>query len=241
MTVPVPGYGIGTPYGKRGPYWSCRPDSAGNGIHTGVDYPAPTGTKVVAARGGTVVYCNHGSAFGYHQIEIKPGDGTRDFYAHMSARSVANGAKVKAGQQIGKVGSEGNSTGPHLHFERHNVATGGWSCSVPVDPKPSINAPADSSDWRASGDVYVSKLHKGQQDSDSVARLRYRLTNHAHMPDGKKPGYGGGYGEAVVEAVKYWVHHLDPQQGEGGPRDGSQLNNGPANRLFGDKYKVIEE
>lgn len=96
-------------------------------------------------------------------------------------------------------------------------------------------------DWRASGDVYVSKLHQGQQDSDSVARLRYRLTNHAHMPDAHKPGYGGGYGEKVVEAVKYWVNNLDGQEGAGGPKDGSQLNNGPANRLFGSNYEVIEE
>jgi hypothetical protein len=96
-------------------------------------------------------------------------------------------------------------------------------------------------DWRASGDVYVSKLHQGQQDSDSVARLRYRLTNHAHMPDNKKPGYGGGYGEKVVQAVEYWISHLDGGEGMGGPKDGSQVNNGPANRLFGPNYNVIEE
>jgi murein DD-endopeptidase MepM/ murein hydrolase activator NlpD len=85
-----------------------------------------------------VVYANHGSAFGFHQIEIKHGDGTRDFYAHMSARTVANGALVRAGTQIGRVGAEGNVTGPHLHFERHSVATGPWSCSIVRDPTPSI-------------------------------------------------------------------------------------------------------
>ena len=73
---------IGTPYGRRGPWWSCARNSSGWGIHTGADFPAPTGTPVYAARGGTVVYANHGSAFGYHQLEIKRGDGTRDFYAH---------------------------------------------------------------------------------------------------------------------------------------------------------------
>jgi len=130
---------IGTPYGRRGSYWSCRRDGAGNGIHTGVDFPAPTGTPVYAARGGTVVYANHGSAFGFHQLEIKRADGTRDFYAHMRTRSVPNGAKIKAGSKIGEVGSEGNVTGPHLHFERHSVATGGWSCAIVRDPQPSIN------------------------------------------------------------------------------------------------------
>src|SRR5262252_3428189 len=116
MTNPVPGVSVSTPYGKRGPYWSCDEDSAGNGIHTGVDFPAPQGTPVVAARPGRAVYCNHGSAFGYHQIEIVPGDGTRDFYAHMPSRAVPDGSQVMAGQKIGVVGAEGNVTGAHLHF-----------------------------------------------------------------------------------------------------------------------------
>jgi murein DD-endopeptidase MepM/ murein hydrolase activator NlpD len=139
MTNPVPGYDVSTPYGKRGSYWSCDPDAYGNGIHTGVDYAAPTGTKVVAARPGTAVYSSHGAAFGYHQLDIKCGDGTRDFYAHMTTRTVGNGAHVEAGQAIGKVGAEGNVTGAHLHFERHATESGGWSCSVVRDPAPSIN------------------------------------------------------------------------------------------------------
>lgn len=137
--IPVPGYGISTPYGKRGSYWSCNRDQYGNGIHTGADFAAPAGSRVVAARGGKAVYCNHGSSFGYHQIEILPGDGTRDFYAHMPSRAVADGSQVAAGDTIGKVGSEGNVTGPHLHFERHTVASGGWSCAVVTDPQPSID------------------------------------------------------------------------------------------------------
>ena len=137
--IPVPGCEIGTPYGRRGPYWSCDEDAYGNGIHTGVDYPAPAGTPVVAARGGTVRYCHHGSAFGYHQLEVLPGDGTRDFYAHMPSRAVADGARVEAGDKVGTVGSEGNVTGPHLHFERHATEYGGWSCSVVRDPQPSID------------------------------------------------------------------------------------------------------
>lgn len=104
-----------------------------------MDFPAPTGTAVVAARGGKVVYANHGSAFGWHQLEILHGDGTRDFYAHMSKRSVPNGARVRAGRKIGEVGAEGNVTGPHLHFERHSVAVGPWSCAIVRNPQPSID------------------------------------------------------------------------------------------------------
>jgi hypothetical protein len=146
VTNPVPGYAVTTPYGRRGTYWSCDQDSSGQGIHTGADYAAPAGTQVVAARGGRVVYCSHGSAFGYHQLEVLPGDGTRDFYAHLQNRAVGDGAQVETGQRLGQVGSEGNATGPHLHFERHSVASGGWSCSVVRDPAPSINYQPPGSD-----------------------------------------------------------------------------------------------
>ena len=138
MTNPVPGYNVSTPYGKRGSYWSCNQDVNGNGIHTGVDYAAPSGTPCVAARPGVVNHSSHGSAFGYHQIDILPGDGTRDFYAHMRSR-VADGTRVEAGDKVGEVGTEGNVTGAHLHFERHATDYGGWSCSVVRDPAPSIN------------------------------------------------------------------------------------------------------
>ena len=149
--IPVPGFQVGTPYGRRGPYWSCDRDVHGDGIHTGVDYPAPVGTPVAAARPGRVSYCDHGSAFGGHQLEITPGDGTRDFYAHMTSRTVADGSTVQAGQRVGTVGAEGNASGPHLHFERHTVATGGWSCAVVTNPQPSIDYQEEddmtSEDW----------------------------------------------------------------------------------------------
>lgn len=151
MTSPVPGYSVTTPYGKRGSYWSCDPDAYGNGIHTGADFAAPSGTRVVAARPGKIVYSSHGSAFGSHQIDVVCGDGTRDFYAHMPTRSVANGAHVDAGQQIGTVGAEGNATGPHLHFERHATEYAGWSCSVVRDPAPSINYEASGSGGSGAG------------------------------------------------------------------------------------------
>jgi len=186
--IPVPGVAVGTPYGRRGPYWSCDADAYGNGIHTGVDYPAAVGTKVVAARPGTAVYCNHGSAFGYHQLEIKCGDGTRDFYAHMVTRSVPNGARVEAGQAVGKVGAEGNVTGPHLHFERHATETGGWSCSVVRDPAPSINYAAESEDEMEQGD----KIGKWSPDDG----------NTGDTTVGKTLNQARGYSEDAYQRVK---------------------------------------
>jgi murein DD-endopeptidase MepM/ murein hydrolase activator NlpD len=177
MTNPVPGHNITTPYGKRGSYWSCKEDSNGNGIHTGADYAAPARTKVVAARGGKVVHCNHGSAFGNHQVEILPGDGTRDFYAHLRSTAVGDGKQIKIGEKIGEVGSEGNATGPHLHFERHKVATGGWSCGIVVDPKKSIEEDDD--------------MPLSDADIEKIAR-RVNETLGDYNADGSvRDGYGG--------------------------------------------------
>lgn len=136
--IPVPDHPtVDTPYGRRGPYWSCDRDSSGNGIHTGADYAAPAGARVVAARPGTLAHCDHGSSFGGHQVEVRCEDGTRDFYAHMRSRRPEG--EVAAGDPVGEVGMEGNATGPHLHFERHATTTGGWSCGVVRDPQPSLD------------------------------------------------------------------------------------------------------
>ncbi|MFF0593490.1 transglycosylase family protein [Streptomyces antibioticus] len=99
----------GTPYHASGSSWS-------KGYHTGVDFPVPTGTSVKAVGAGTVVSAGWGGSFGY-QVVIRHGDGRYTQYAHLSAISVRDGQSVSGGQRIGRSGSTGNSTGPHLHFE----------------------------------------------------------------------------------------------------------------------------
>lgn len=85
-------------------------------MHTGVDYGAPTGTRVWAVADGTV--SRAGSAGGYGKlIEISHPGGLRSRYAHLSAINVRSGQRVGQRQVIGRVGSTGRSTGPHLHFE----------------------------------------------------------------------------------------------------------------------------
>jgi murein DD-endopeptidase MepM/ murein hydrolase activator NlpD len=136
--IPVPDHPtVDTPYGRRGHHWSCDENAAGEGIHTGVDYAAPAGALVVAARPGDLVHCHFGSAFGAHQVAVWCDDGTRDFYAHMRYR--VEPCRVRAGDMVGQVGAEGNATGPHLHFERHTSHSAGWSCGVVTDPQPSID------------------------------------------------------------------------------------------------------
>lgn len=106
---PVPGFGKGYMYGEKNSRYAA-------GFHTGQDYPAPTGTKVVAVRGGTIGKVGHSGAYGNH-IVLRA-DNSRDYwYCHLSAVAVSTGQSVSPGEVIGKVGSTGNTTGPHLHFE----------------------------------------------------------------------------------------------------------------------------
>jgi murein DD-endopeptidase MepM/ murein hydrolase activator NlpD len=99
----------GTPYRAAGSSWS-------KGYHTGVDFPVPTGTSVKAVAAGQVVSAGWGGSFGY-QVVIRHADGRYTQYGHLSAISVKAGQSVVSGRRIGRSGSTGNSTGPHLHFE----------------------------------------------------------------------------------------------------------------------------
>jgi murein DD-endopeptidase MepM/ murein hydrolase activator NlpD len=82
---------------------------------------APAGTPVVAATAGTVVAVNGNAGASYgNYVAIEHSGGVYTLYAHLSSTSVSVGQSVTAGQTIGAVGSTGNSSGPHLHFEVRN-------------------------------------------------------------------------------------------------------------------------
>ncbi|MEE1938575.1 transglycosylase family protein [Streptomyces sp. TRM 70361] len=106
-TAPVAARPSGS-YKAAGARWS-------NG-HTGEDFAAASGTPVKAVTNGTVVSAGWGGAYG-NQVVIRHDDGRYSQYGHLSSISVSAGQKVSAGYRIGGVGSTGNSTGPHLHFE----------------------------------------------------------------------------------------------------------------------------
>lgn len=99
----------GTPFGKAGLMWS-------SGRHTGLDFPAKTGTSIRSVDSGIVRQAIDSGPYGKH-IEISHGNGLSSLYAHMSAMLTAASDTVKRGQQIGRVGATGNTTGPHLHLE----------------------------------------------------------------------------------------------------------------------------
>lgn len=100
---------FGTPFGKRGSMWS-------SGYHTGLDFPAATGTKVVAVDNGTVAKVQTGGPYGKH-VTISHGGGLSSLYAHMSAMVARAGSAITQGARVGSVGATGNVTGPHLHLE----------------------------------------------------------------------------------------------------------------------------
>lgn len=84
--------------------------------HTGLDFGMTEGSPIYAAKSGTVTCAQYKNSYG-NLVIIDHGDGMETYYAHCSRLDVAEGQKVEAGQQIAAVGSTGNSTGPHLHFE----------------------------------------------------------------------------------------------------------------------------
>ena len=124
---PLPGYSPGSAYG-----WRMHPIYNEMRFHAGEDIGAPSGTPILAADSGmATVIPDNGNGYGNY-IMINHGGGRVTLYAHMSAFAISNGATVNQGDVIGYVGSTGNSTGPHLHFEvRVNGAT--------TDPKQYFN------------------------------------------------------------------------------------------------------
>lgn len=103
--VPVNDYIISSRFGWRS-----------SGYHYGIDLAASTGTDIYAAESGTVTYADWLGAYGY-LIRIKHSDEYETYYGHCSKLLVKPGDVVEKGQLVGKVGSTGRSTGPHVHVE----------------------------------------------------------------------------------------------------------------------------
>lgn len=84
--------------------------------HTGLDIAAKTGTPINVVAEGTVTFAKYNGSYG-NLVKVDHGNGVETWYAHTSKMYVTVGEEVKAGDVIAAVGSTGNSTGPHLHFE----------------------------------------------------------------------------------------------------------------------------
>jgi murein DD-endopeptidase MepM/ murein hydrolase activator NlpD len=99
-------------------------------MHWGIDLAAPLGTPILAAADGVVLRAGAASGYG-NAVYVQDADGNVQIYGHMRYYNVRAGDVVSAGEQIAKVGNEGQSTGPHLHFEIH---VGGMN-GKPTDPE----------------------------------------------------------------------------------------------------------
>ena len=119
-------FDISSPFG-----WRNAPIGSGGERHRGIDIPAPTGTPVYSATDGVVISSGWNGSYG-NAVMIKYTDNIVIVYGHNSSLVVSAGQRVSKGQVISLVGSTGNSTGPHLHFEvRYN--------GYPVDPLKYLN------------------------------------------------------------------------------------------------------
>ena len=110
---PVPGHAVVSPFGLRQLPW----EGAGR-LHEGVDISADTGVPVRVAADGVVVAAGEKGGYGRY-VAVRHAEGLTTFYAHLGGivAGVKPGMTVAAGQAVGRVGSTGTSTGPHLHFE----------------------------------------------------------------------------------------------------------------------------
>jgi len=133
FTWPVPGYfQITDPFGTR----THPVTGQTNSYHTGIDIAAPLGADIVATKDGTITSIVSSDSIYGTSITIDHGNGQTSFYGHMSQSYVRVGQHVSVGQSIAPVGSEGRSTGPHLHFELrlNGIATN----PVTIVPPPRI-------------------------------------------------------------------------------------------------------
>ena len=96
--------------------WRVHPVYGYRSCHTGIDIAASSGTPIRSSEDGVVATVGNGGPYGRYTL-VSHGDGLTTFYAHQSSQLVSKGDKVKRGETIGRVGSTGWSTGPHLHFE----------------------------------------------------------------------------------------------------------------------------
>ncbi len=113
LKTPLDGARLSSNFGMR-----KHPISGFNKMHKGVDFAAPKGTPIYAGGNGVVEYIGRNGGYGKY-IRIRHNNNYKTAYAHLSGykKGIYKGARVNQGEIIGYVGSTGNSTGPHLHYE----------------------------------------------------------------------------------------------------------------------------
>ncbi len=117
LANPLPGRRISSRFGVRE-----DPLIGRRAMHSGLDFSGPRGTAIQATADGTVVRAGRNGGYG-RMVELQHDNGLTTRYGHMSRIEVTPGQRVERGQIIGRVGSTGRSTGPHLHYEVRRKGT----------------------------------------------------------------------------------------------------------------------
>lgn len=250
---------------------------SGGGKHAAFDYPVPTGTAVFAVANGTVLDCNDGVT-----NKPKPGVVGADsnwvllgiihagkkasvLYQHLSpGLNVKKGQKVTAGKQLGRSGSSGNATGPHLHLAAmwgHRTAATRYDYLKNI--KDSEDPPKDGTAANeicifppslvfeavkglekeaakkvvlSAGPVFLDKLHFGVNDSDSVMRLQFVL-NQIKLTNGKNLVLSGDYDLATKNEATKWQIQKDGCV-PGTPAADGNIGPKQAKKLFPKPYVI---
>ncbi len=178
-------------FGSSGGHWARG--------HTGTDLSAACGTPVRASTAGTINIETDQSWAGPWLVQVSTGEGRlTTWYAHMQSVDVADGTRVSAGQQIGEVGSLGNSTGCHLHFEVH--PRGGSIYEDDVDPSDWLQTHVGSAGQAVqaaasapSSSLGTSLGASGSSASGSFVLASFNVLGHSHtQPSGHHPGWATG-------------------------------------------------
>jgi len=171
-------------FGQPGPHWA-------SGFHTGLDFAAPVGTQVVAARPG-VVSVSHPKWAG-NLVTIAHDSGLYTRYAHLSAVFVKPGEHVSGGQSIGAVGQLGNALGPHLHFEVMIAGT-------PVDPMLFLSSNKSGAGWGGfiNGMIPTSELCRLKSASNHMMRC-----DAARAYDALAASYKAEFGQTLCITDSY--------------------------------------
>ncbi|KYC39965.1 peptidase M23 [Scytonema hofmannii PCC 7110] len=133
--VPYNGSGLMFPLSIPAPItslfgWRTHPITGDRRFHAGTDLGAAMGTPVVAAQSGLVEIADYMGGYGL-TVVLNHSNAQQTLYGHMSQLLVQPGQRVEQGTVIGRVGSTGNSTGPHLHFEVRQLTPQGWVATNP--------------------------------------------------------------------------------------------------------------
>ena len=172
--------------------WRLHPILGSWIMHAGRDFAAPEGTPVVAALSGRVVSSGEAGGYGLaieleHERPLR-----RTLYGHLSEIYVKPGEMVRQGEVIGRVGSTGLSTGPHLHFELRLPQEGGWVATDPGE-MPAAGTGMVAS-MRLPGLLSPAAVSAGSQPPDAVALLMGQLLQTLERPavqPERRPGAAG--------------------------------------------------